>query len=64
MAILKLSRHKLLSKECGINAMDTNGKTPIHLDTYEGKPEAALELIRFGAKKAIADSKFGTPLHE
>ena len=48
---------------CDINAADRSHMTPLHKVAQRGKTEAALELIRHGAKKALASYKLGTPLH-
>ena len=48
---------------CDINAADRSHMTPLHKVAQHGKTEAALELIRHGAKKALASHKLGTPLH-
>ena len=38
--------------------------TPLHMAVEKGHTEAALELIRLGAEKAIVAGRFGTPLHQ
>ena len=48
---------------CDINAADRSHMTPLHKVAQRGKTEAALELIRHGAKKALASYTLGTPLH-
>ena len=48
---------------CDINAADRSHMTPLHKVAQHGKTEAALELIRHGAKKALASYELGTPLH-
>ena len=53
---------EMLSTGCDIDATDNDGMTPLHLAALHGKTEAALELIRLGAKKAIISAEIGTPL--
>ena len=48
---------------CDINAADRLHMTPLHKVAQYRKTEAALELIRHGAKKALPCYKLGTPLH-
>ena len=47
-----------------INACDSYGATPLHWAALLGKTEAALELIKQSAEKAVVAGRFGTPLHQ
>ena len=59
----KMIRELVSTPGCDINAADRSHMTPLHKVAQYGKTEAALELIRHGAKKALACYKLGTPLH-
>ena len=49
---------------CDINTADRSHMTPLHKVARYGKTEAALELIKHGAEKAIVAGAAGTPLHQ
>ena len=56
---------ELCSTGCDINVLTgINSVTPLHRAVEDGHTEAALELIRLGAEKAIVAGRFGTPLHQ
>ena len=46
-----------------MNVAANDGMTPLHVAALNGNTEAALELIRHGAEKAIVAGRKGTPLH-
>ncbi len=56
----------LLSKGCNVNARNNLGVSSLHFACYADtfSPEAAIELIRHGAKAEVVENEFGcTPLH-
>ena len=56
---------EVCSTGCDINVLTgIDGETPLHMAVEDGHTEAALELIRHGAEKAIVAGRFGTPLHQ
>ena len=56
---------EVCSTGCDINVLTRiDSVTPLHRAVENGHTEAALELIRLGAEKAIVAGRFGTPLHQ
>ena len=51
LKVVMLLIKEMLSTGSDINATDNDGLTPLYVVAGEGNTEAALELIRFGAKK-------------
>ena len=60
----KVIKELLTCTGCEINATDNDGGTALHVAAGSGKAEAALELIRHGANKAIVAGTGGTALHQ
>ena len=61
---VEVIREVLSTNRCNINAIDSDGETPLSVAAREGNTDAALELIRHGAEKAIVAGAKGTPLHQ
>ena len=61
---VEVIKELLTCTECEINATDNDGGTALHVAAGNGKTEAALELIRHGANRAIVAGLGGTPLHQ
>ena len=61
---VEVIREVLSTNGCNINAIDNNGETPLSVAAREGNTDAALELIRQGAEKAVVAGEIGTPLHQ
>ena len=61
---VEVIREVLSTNKCNINAIDSDGETPLSVAAVKGNTEAALELIRHGAEKAVFAGVRGTPLHQ
>jgi ankyrin repeat protein len=60
---LEIVRELLRHRQIDVNAVDSNGDTPLHIASRNGCPEIVQELVRNGALVDAQNSDGQTPLH-